>query len=94
MTAELHRAFFSRTRLNETHLSGREPEQHLIAHPDLEARIQLEMHREPDEEVYYVEREERVTRLFAVCRDHPIVTAEIACRDAVHLQLELIDTRK
>lgn len=90
MTTELHGALFPRARLNETHLPRREPEQHLVAHPDLKARIQLEMHRKLNEEVHDVEREERVTRLFAVRRDHAIVPAEIARRDAIHLELELI----
>jgi hypothetical protein len=90
MTTELHRALFPRARLDETHLPRCEPEQHLVAHPDLKARIQLEMDREPNEEIHDVEREERMTCLFAVCRDHAIIAAEVACRDAIHLELELI----
>lgn len=89
MTAELHRAFFPRACLNETHLPHREPEQHLVAHSDLQARIQLEMHGQPNEEIHDVEGEERVTCLLAVCRDYAIIPAEIARRNAIHLELEL-----
>jgi hypothetical protein len=31
-----------------------------------------------------------VTRLLAVCRDHAIITAEIARGNAIHLELKLI----
>jgi hypothetical protein len=90
VSAKLHRAFLPRARLDETHFPRREPEQHLIPHPDLEAWIQLEMHREPNEEVHNVEREKRVSRLLPVCRDDAIVAAEIARGDAIDLQLKLV----
>jgi hypothetical protein len=90
MTPKLHRPLIPRARLNESHLPRGEPEEHLVPHPGLEARIHLDVHRKPDEEVYDVEREERVPSLFAMRGDHAIITAEIACGDAIHLELELI----
>jgi hypothetical protein len=89
MTPKLHRPLLPRACLYESHLSRCEPEEHLVPDTNLEARIQLDMYRKPDEEVHDIEREERVPSLFAVCGDHAIVTAEIACGDAIHLELEL-----
>jgi hypothetical protein len=89
MTPELHCPLLPRTCLYESHLSRCEPEEHLVPDTNLEARIQLNVHRKPDEEVYDIERKERVPSLFAVRGDHAIVTAEIACGDAIHLKLEL-----
>ena len=90
MAAELHCTLLPRARLNETHLPRSEPKQHLVPHSNVEARIQLDMYRQPDEEVHDTEREERMSRLFSMRRDHAIVAAEIARRDSIHLELELV----
>jgi len=94
MTPKLHRAFLPDARLNETHLPRREPEQHLVPDSNLKARIQFEMYGEPNEEIDDIEGEERVTRLLAMCRNHPIIPAEIARGDAIHLELQLIRRRE
>jgi hypothetical protein len=90
MAAKLHCTFLPRACLNEAHLPRREPEQHLVPYPDVEVRIQLDMHWQADEEIHDGEREERMSRLFSMCRDHAIVAAQITRRDAIHLELELV----
>lgn len=89
MGSELHRTLLPCTRLGETHLPRREPEQHLVTHPHLKPWVYLDMNREPDEKIHNIQGKEWMSRLFTVCRDHAIVAAEIAHWDAIHLELEL-----
>jgi hypothetical protein len=90
MTAKLHGTLLPCACLNETQLPRCEPEQHLVSHPDFKARIQLDVRWQPNEEVHDSEREERMSRLLSMCRNHAIVAAEIARRDTIHLKLELV----
>jgi hypothetical protein len=91
MTTELHCTLLPRACLDETQLPRCEPEQHLVPYPDVKARIQLDMRWQPNEKVYDTEREERMSRLFSMSRDHAIVAAKIARRDTIHLELELVE---
>lgn len=87
--SELHRTLLPCTRLDETHLPRREPEQHLVTHPRLKSWIHLDMNRKPNEKIHNIQGKEWMPRFFTVCRDHTIVAAEIACWYAIHLELEL-----
>jgi|SRR6266403_1531367 len=90
MAAELHGTLLPRAGLNETHLPRRKPEQHLVPHSGVKAQIEFDMRRERNEEIHDTEREEWESCLFSMCRDHAIVAAEIARRDAINIKLELV----
>jgi hypothetical protein len=90
MTAKLHCTLLPRACLNETHLPRCEPKQHLVPYPNVKARIQLDVRWQPNEEVYDTETEEWMSRFFSMCRNHAVVAAEIARRDTIHLELELL----
>jgi len=90
MTAELHRTLFPCACLNETHLPRCESQQHLVPYPSIKAQIKLEMRWEPNEKIHDTETEERESRLFSMCRDHAIIAAEIARRNAINIKLKLV----
>lgn len=89
VASKLHRSFFPDARLHKSYLPCCEPQQYLVPDSNVQPWVQFQMHGESCKEGHDREREKRMSRFFSVRRYNPIVTPQIACGDAIELQLEL-----